>query len=68
MSSRSGSPSGVDGRVEWGNWIAEPLLGPQRIAPAGLSLTEWQGAAVYREAQPGKSMIVRYGPGCRSGA
>ncbi len=56
-------PVGVDGRVEWGNWIAEPLLGPQRIAPAGLMLTEWQGAAVYREAQPGKSMIVRYGPG-----
>jgi uncharacterized protein (TIGR04255 family) len=56
-------PMGVDGRVEWGNWIAEPLLGPQRIAPAGLTLTEWQGAAVYREAQPGRSMIVRYGPG-----
>jgi uncharacterized protein (TIGR04255 family) len=56
-------PVGVDGRIEWSNWIAEPLLGPQRIAPAGLSLTEWQGAAVYREAQPGKSMIVRYGPG-----
>jgi uncharacterized protein (TIGR04255 family) len=56
-------PQGVDGRVEWSNWIAEPLLGPQRIAPAGLTLTEWQGAAVYREAQPGKSMIVRYGPG-----
>lgn len=56
-------PQGVDGRIEWSNWIAEPLLGPQRIAPAGLTLTEWQGAAVYREAQPGKSMIVRYGPG-----
>lgn len=56
-------PVGVDGRVEWANWIAEPLLGPQRIAPTGLTLTEWQGAAVYREAQPGKSMIVRYGPG-----
>jgi uncharacterized protein (TIGR04255 family) len=56
-------PIGVDGRVEWGNWIAEPLLGPHRIAPAGLTLTEWQGAAVYREAQPGRSIIVRYGPG-----
>jgi uncharacterized protein (TIGR04255 family) len=56
-------PVGVDGRVEWGNWIAEPLLGPQRTAPAGLPLTEWQGAAVFREANPGKSMIVRYGPG-----
>jgi uncharacterized protein (TIGR04255 family) len=56
-------PVGVDGRVEWANWIVEPLLGPQHIAPAGLTLTEWQGAAVYREAQPGKSMIVRYGPG-----
>ncbi|MFY2860724.1 TIGR04255 family protein [Mycobacterium sp. THU-M104] len=56
-------PMGVDGRVEWANWIAEPLLGPQRIAPGGLTLTEWQGAAVYREANPGKSMIVRYGPG-----
>ena len=56
-------PVGVDGRIEWSNWIAEPLLGPQRITPAGLTLTEWQGAAVYREAQPGKSMIVRYGPG-----
>lgn len=56
-------PVGVDGRIEWANWIAEPLLGPQRIAPGGLTLTEWQGAAVYREAQPGRSMIVRYGPG-----
>ncbi len=56
-------PVGVDGRVAWTNWVAEPLLGPQRIAPAGLTLTEWQGAAVYREANPGKSMIVRYGPG-----
>jgi uncharacterized protein (TIGR04255 family) len=56
-------PVGVDGRVEWGNWIAEPLLGPQRLAPTGLSLTEWQGAAVYREPQPGRSLVVRYGPG-----
>jgi uncharacterized protein (TIGR04255 family) len=56
-------PVGVAGHVEWANWIAEPLLGPQQIAPAGLTLTEWQGAAVYREAQPGRSMIVRYGPG-----
>ncbi len=56
-------PVGVDGHIEWADWIAEPLLGPHRIAPAGLTLTEWQGAAVYREAQPGKSMIVRYGPG-----
>lgn len=56
-------PVGVDGRIEWANWIAEPLLGPQRITPGGLALTEWQGAAVYRETQPGKSMIVRYGPG-----
>lgn len=56
-------PVGVDGRVEWSNWIEEPLLGPQRIAPGGLSLTEWQGAAVYREPQPGKSLILRYGPG-----
>jgi uncharacterized protein (TIGR04255 family) len=56
-------PIGVDGRVEWGNWIAEPLLGPQRLAPAGLFLTEWQGAAVYREPQPGKSLVIRYGPG-----
>ena len=56
-------PIGVDGRVEWGNWIAEPLLGPQLLAPAGLFLTEWQGAAVYREPQPGKSLVIRYGPG-----
>jgi uncharacterized protein (TIGR04255 family) len=56
-------PVGVDGRIEWSNWIAEPLLGPQRIAPGDLVLTEWQGAAVYREPQPGKSLIVRYGPG-----
>jgi uncharacterized protein (TIGR04255 family) len=56
-------PIGVNGRVEWSNWIAEPLLGPQRLAPAGLYLTEWQGAAVYREPQPGRSLIVRYGPG-----
>jgi uncharacterized protein (TIGR04255 family) len=56
-------PAGPDGRIDWAEWIAEPLLGPQRIAPGGLTLTEWQGAAVYREQQPGKSMIVRYGPG-----
>ena len=56
-------PTGEDGRIEWANWIAEPLLGPHRIAPGGLNMTEWQGAAVFREAQPGKSMIVRYGPG-----
>ena len=54
---------GADGRVEWADWIAEPLLGPQRIAPHSLSLTELQGAAVFQETQPGKSMIVRYGPG-----
>jgi len=58
-----GVPVGVDGRIEWASSIAEPILGPQHIAPAGLTLTEWQGAAVYREAQPGKSLIVRYGPG-----
>lgn len=57
------APTGEDGRIEWANWIAEPLLGPHRVAPGGLNLTEWQGAAVFREAQPGKSMIVRYGPG-----
>ncbi len=56
-------PVGVDGRVEWANWIAEPLIGPQQVAPAGLTLTEWQGAAVYREPAPGRSMVVRYGPG-----
>jgi uncharacterized protein (TIGR04255 family) len=54
---------GRNGRVEWTDLIAEPLLGPQRIAPDSLSLTELQGAAVYQETQPGKSMIVRYGPG-----
>jgi uncharacterized protein (TIGR04255 family) len=42
-------PVGVNGRIEWSNWIAEPLIGPQRLAPSGLLLTEWQGAAVYRE-------------------
>ena len=56
-------PVGVNGRIEWSNWIAEPLIGPQRLAPSGLLLTEWQGAAVYREQQPGKSLIIRYGPG-----
>jgi uncharacterized protein (TIGR04255 family) len=56
-------PVGVNGRIEWSNWIAEPLIGPQRLAPSGLVLTEWQGAAVYREQQPGKSLIIRYGPG-----
>ena len=56
-------PVGVDGRIEWSNWIDESLIGPQRIAPTGLQLTEWQGAAVYREPQPGKSLIIRYGPG-----
>ena len=48
----------------WGSGdVPPPTLGPQRLAPGGLTLTEWQGAAVYREAQPGKSLIVRYGPG-----
>lgn len=56
-------PAGADGRIEWADWIAEPLLGPYGIAPTGLTLTEWQGAAAYREARPGKSLVVRYGPG-----
>lgn len=56
-------PADEHGRIEWTEWISESLLGPQRVAPGGLTLTEWQGAAVYREPQPGKSMIVRYGPG-----
>lgn len=56
-------PAGLDGQIEWNNWIDEQLLGPRRIAPSGLFLTEWQGAAVYREVQSGKSLIVRYGPG-----
>lgn len=54
---------GAEGRVEWADWIAEPLLGPRRLAPDSLTLTELQGAAVYQERQPGKSMILRYGPG-----
>lgn len=56
-------PVGADGRVEWSNSVAEPLLGPRRFSPGRLPLADWQGAAVYREAQPGKSMIVRYGTG-----
>ena len=60
-------PAGVDGRIEWTNWIDESLLGPQRVAPGGLLLTEWQGAAVYREAQPGKSTHRALRPGRRSG-
>jgi uncharacterized protein (TIGR04255 family) len=56
-------PAGGDDGIDWSNWVAEPLLGPHRSAPGGLTLTEWQGAAVFREPQPGKSMIVRYGPG-----
>jgi uncharacterized protein (TIGR04255 family) len=55
--------TGEDGPVEWADWIAEPLLGPRRIAPEGLTLTELQGAAVYQETQPDRSMIVRYGTG-----
>ena len=56
-------PMGVDGRIEWSNWINESLLGPQAIAPPGMILSEWQGAAVFRDPQPGKAVIVRYGPG-----
>lgn len=56
-------PVGVDGRIEWANWIAEPLLGPQQLTPGGLTMTEWQSAAVYRDPQPGRSLIVRSGPG-----
>lgn len=55
-------PANADERIEWGNWVNEQLLGPQRISPGGLFLTEWQGAAVYREGQSGRSLIVRYGP------
>ncbi|MFV0496221.1 TIGR04255 family protein [Mycobacterium sp.] len=55
-------PAGVDGRIEWTNWIDESLLGPQQLNPGGLALAEWQGAAVYREPQPGRALIVRYGP------
>jgi uncharacterized protein (TIGR04255 family) len=56
-------PAGVDSRIEWSNWINESLVGPQAMAPAGMILTEWQGAAVFRDPQPGKAVIVRYGPG-----
>ncbi|HTQ20825.1 TIGR04255 family protein [Mycobacterium sp.] len=56
-------PLGVDGRISWSNWINESLLGPQAIAPSGMHLTEWQGAAVFRDPEPGKALIVRYGPG-----
>lgn len=55
-------PGGVGGSIDWGSWINESALGPQRVAPMGLPLTEWQGAAVYREAQPGKTLVLRYGP------
>jgi uncharacterized protein (TIGR04255 family) len=57
------SPPSEDGRIAWGDWINASLLGPQAIAPAGMLLTEWQGAAVYRDPQPNKAVIVRYGPG-----
>jgi uncharacterized protein (TIGR04255 family) len=53
----------AEGPVEWADWIAGPLLGPQRITPEGLTLTELQGAAAYQGTQPGKSMIVHYGTG-----
>jgi uncharacterized protein (TIGR04255 family) len=56
-------PPSEDGHIAWGNWIKPSLLGPQSIAPAGMLLTEWQGAAVFREPQPNKAVIVRYGPG-----
>lgn len=55
-------PGGMVSGVDWSSWINESALGPQRIAPMGLSLTEWQGAAVYREPQPGKTLVLRYGP------
>lgn len=55
-------PGGLGGTVDWTGWINESALGPQRVAPMGLSLTEWQGAAVYREPQPGQTLVVRYGP------
>ncbi|OBF87839.1 TIGR04255 family protein [Mycobacterium sp. 852002-51163_SCH5372311] len=56
-------PPSDDGRIAWGNWINASLLGPQAIAPVGMLLTEWQGAAVFRDPQPNKAVIVRYGPG-----
>lgn len=56
-------PGDEDGHVEWAEWLVEPLLGPRHVAPEGLALTEWQGAAVYQAAGQGRSMIVRYGPG-----
>lgn len=30
-------PAGVDGRIDWSNWIDEQLLGPQRITLAACS-------------------------------
>lgn len=48
--------------VDWSQWINGSLLGPQSDAPVGLPLAEWQGAAVYRESQPGRSLVLRYGP------
>jgi uncharacterized protein (TIGR04255 family) len=55
-------PEGPDGTIHWSDWIRESLLGPQADAPIGLSLADWQGTAVYGEAQTGKSLVLRYGP------
>ncbi len=55
-------PDTTNSSIDWGHWIESPYLGPRPASSAGLELTEWQGAAVYRGDRMGQSLVVRYGP------
>ncbi len=55
-------PAINEGEIEWNEWVDDSLLGPREDVAGDLSLAEWQGAAVYRESQPGRSLVLRYGP------
>lgn len=56
------APEPTAGLSDWSEWVDASLLGPETNTAIDLELTELQGAAVYRGARPGQSLVLRYGP------
>lgn len=50
-----------DGGIAWGEWMDPSMLGPMPTTDIGLPLSQWQGIGIFG-AQPGRMMVVRYGP------
>jgi uncharacterized protein (TIGR04255 family) len=47
--------------IDWAEWVANSVVGPNELTISGLPIAQWQGTAVYGE-QPGKALVLRYGP------